>query len=222
MSASAFPDPGTTPEEERELLVVYPDSETAAQAARVLVGAGVPADDIRVDEDLDRVTSLRAEMHDELERAWVVPTAGVGYPREAANGLVWLSVAGAAIGVVLAALIALFPFGSSYGVRFLVLGIIGIACGGTIGLVAGPGIAATRPDQDLAAVHGSLLRVTHDTPELRRLLNDLGPLRIDEVTADDVPIDTVRRETATTSLDAAKDMPKHAKGDDYRPPSQPA
>jgi hypothetical protein len=219
---SAFPDPGTTPEEERELLVVYPDSETAAQAARVLVRAGVPAGDIRIDEDLDRVASLRAEMHDELERAWVVPTAGVGYPREAANGLVWLSAVGAVIGVALAALVALIPFGSSYGVRFLVLAVIGLACGLTVGMVAGPGMAATRPDQDMAAVRGSMLRVTHDTPELRRLLNDLGPLRIDELTADDVPVDTMRRETATSSLDAAKDMPKHAKGDDYRPPSQPA
>ena len=222
MSASAFPDPGTTPEEERELLVVYPDLATAEQAARVLVRAGIPSDEIRVDEDLDRVASLRAEMHDELERAWVVPTAGVGYPREAANGLVWLSAAGAAVGVALAALIALIPLGSSYGVRFLVLGVIGIACGLVVGLVAGPGMASTRPDQDLAAVHGSLLRVTHDSPELRRLLDDLGPLRIDELTADDVPVDTVRRETATTSVDAAKDIPKHAKGDDYHPPSQPA
>jgi hypothetical protein len=217
MTSSAFPDPGTTPQEERELLVVYPDVSTAERAVRVLVDAGVPAGDIRVDEDLDRVASLRAEMHDELERAWVVPTAAVGFTPEAAHGLVLLCGLGAAAGVALGALLALIPFGSSYGVRFLILGVVGLACGLTIGGIAGPGIAATRPGQDLAAVQGSLVRVAHDSPELRRLLNDLGPVRIDELTADDVPLDTVRRETPTTPVDTAKDMRSHAKGDDYRP-----
>ena len=222
MTTSAFPDPGTTPEDERELLVVYPDRRTADDAARVLVRAGVPSGHIRVDEDLDRVASLRAEMHDELERAWVVPTAGVGYPREAAHGLVMLCTVGAILGLVAGLLVALIPFGGSYAVRAIVLGVVGIACGLTIGGVAGPGMASTRPDQDMAAVHGSLLRVSHDSPELRRLLNDLGPLRIDEMTADDVPVDTVRRETASTPTDAAKNIADHAGGDDYHPPSQPA
>jgi hypothetical protein len=222
MTASAFPDPGTTPEDERELLVVYPDAATADEARRVLVRAGVPEHDIRVDEDLDRVASLRAEMHDELERAWVVPTAGVGFTPEAAHGLLWLCAIGAVLGLIAGLLLALIPFGGSYGVRAIVLGVVGIACGLTIGGVAGPGLASTRPDQDLAAVHGSLLRVTHDSPELRRLLNDLGPLRIDELTADDVPVDTVRRETPTTPLDTAKGMRGNARGDDYHPPSQPS
>src|SRR5690606_38770753 len=81
-------DPTFTPEAERELLVVYPTAAQAERARDARRRVGVDDADIRIGAAPDHVTSLRAEMHEELTRAWVVPNAAVAYPKEGARGLV--------------------------------------------------------------------------------------------------------------------------------------
>ena len=73
-------DPSFTSEADRDLLVVLPSREEAEQAAQALLRAGIPASDVRVDAEPDRIASLRAEMHEELCEAYVVPNAGVALP----------------------------------------------------------------------------------------------------------------------------------------------
>ena len=146
----------------------------------------------------DRVTSLRAEMHEELSEAYVVPNAGVAYTKEATRGLVFTEIVGVAIGLVAAVPLALIPIGdTTYPLRLLIFAIVGATFGATIGLVAGPGLGSIRPNLPPAVERGALLRVRHDTEDVRRLLAGMHPIRIDEVRrADDLPIATVAQASA--------------------------
>jgi hypothetical protein len=209
-------DPSFTPESQRELLVVYPTKDHAQHAREALLRAGIPDADIRIDAEPDRVASLRAEMHEELTRAWVVPNAGVAYTKESARGLVAATLIGSAIGLVAAFVLAIPDFGSTYLTRLVIFALVGVTFGATVGLVAGPGLGSRRPDEDMAAARGTLLRVTHDSPELRSLLGDLDPIRMDEVRDDDLPIATVATEGEDRlAKDTLQDLDGHLRGDDY-------
>lgn len=209
-------DPSFTPEAERELLVVYPDADHAEQARQALLRVGVADDAIRIDAEPDHVASLRAEMHEELTRAWVVPNAAVAYTKEGFRGLVAASIIGSVIGLVAAVFLAIPDFGSTYLTRLVVFAIVGVAFGATVGMVAGPGLGSRRPDEQAAAERGTLLRVAHDSPELRSLLGDLDPIRIDEVGHDDQPIATVATEGEDRLVqDTLQDLGAHLQGDDY-------
>ena len=215
-------DPSFTSEADRDLLVVLPSREEAEQAAQALLQAGIPATDVRVDAEPDRIASLQAEMHEELSEAFVVPNAGVAYTKESARGLALGNVIGIALGVCAAFPLALIPIGdTSYPLRLLIFALVGAAFGGTVGLVAGPAVTSIRPDMPPAIERGTLLRVRHDSAELRRLLADLHPIRMDEIRrSDDLPIATVATEDSgsveQTAVDAVENVQQ---GDDYTPPA---
>jgi hypothetical protein len=215
-------DPSFTSEADRDLLVVLPSREDAEQAAQALLRAGIPAGDVRVDAEPDRIASLRAEMHEELCEAYVVPNAAVAYPKEAARGLVLGDLIGVGIGILAAFPLALIPIGdTTYPVRLLIFALVGVAFGLTIGLIAGPAVTSMRPDLPPAIERGTLLRVAHDSQELRRLLADLHPIRMDEIRrSDDLPIATVTTEDSgsveQTAVDAVENVQQ---GDDYTPPA---
>lgn len=214
-------DPSFTSEADRDLLVVLPSREEAEAAAQMLLRAGIAPDDVRVDAEPDRIASLRAEMHEELSEAFVVPNAAVAYTKESARGLVLGNVLGIALGMAAAVPLALIPIGdTSYLLRLLIFALVGAAFGGTVGLVAGPAITSIRPDMPPAIERGTLLRVRHDSAELRRLLSELHPIRMDEIRReDDLPIGTVVTEDSgnleQTAVDAVENVQQ---GDDYTPP----
>jgi len=209
-------DPTFNPASDRELLVVYPDRERAVAAQRALIGAGVADREIHLDDEPDTIVSLRAEMHEELSRAWIVPNAGVAYPKEAARGLVVMSAIGVAVGVLAAFPLALIDFGSTYWVRWVVFAAVGVGFGLAVALVVGPALGSPRPGELSAAVRGTLLRVGRDTRELRELLIAEEPVRLDVVTHDGDPIDTVMTEGDTVT-NTVKDMAANVEGDDYHP-----
>ena len=208
-------DPSFTPESDRELVAVYADRATAERAGRAVQDAGVPPDHVHLDEDLDAVLSLQGEMHEELSGAWVVPNAGVAYPKEAARGLVLASMAGVALGILAAFPLALIDVGGTYWVRWVVFAVVGGAFGATVALVVGPASSAPRPDALPAAARGSVVRIEDDTAEVRRVLVSHGPLRIDEVTPEGQPLDTVFTERPDSFTETAKDMAANTEGDDY-------
>jgi hypothetical protein len=210
-------EPERTPPSDRELLVVYADQATADAARDALRERGVPDHAIHVGEEPDVVAGLRAEMHEELSRAWVVPNAGVVYPEEAGRGLVLLSAVGAAVGLLAAFPLALIDLGSTYWVRWVVWAVVGVAFGLAVALVAGPATAAPRPGVPPAAARGVLLRVEDDTAELRHLLADLEAVRIDEVTHDGDPVGTILSDHDHRVTETAKDVAANASGDDHNP-----
>lgn len=214
-------DPSFTDEADRDLLVVLPSREDAERAAELLLRAGVAPEDVQVGQESDRVASLRAEMHEELSEAFVVPNAAVAYTKESARGLALGNLLGVGIGVLAAFPLALIPIGdTSYPMRLLIFALVGVAFGGTIGLVAGPAVTSLRPDLPPAVERGTLLRVRHDSPDLRRLLADLQPIRMDEIRrSDDLPIASVATEDSGSLEQTAVDAVENIKeGDDYTPP----
>lgn len=212
-------DPTFIPEGGRELLVVYPDQHRAESAKQALLDVGVAESEIHLDRDTDTVTSLRAEMHEEMTNAWVVPNAAAVYPKESAQSMGMMALAGGAIGLLAAFPLALIDWGSSYWVRFAVWAAVLVAMGLAVAMVAGPASGAKRPAEKPAGVRGVVLRVDRDTAELRRLLGGFSPIRIDEVAPDDQPIGTVASEGSGSLVDEAKERGKdivaNAQGDDY-------
>lgn len=208
-------DPSFIPSSERELVAVYPDRHRADAARQALCDGGTPPERIHIDEDLAALESLKGEMHDELSRAWVIPNAGVAYPSEAARGLLLSSVIGVGLGVAAAFPLALIDVGSSYWVRWVVFALVGASFGATVSLVAGSAAGAPRPGALPAAVRGTVVRVEDDSPEIQRILTELGPLRIDEFSHDGLPISTVYTERPDTLEETAKDMAANVDSDDY-------
>lgn len=213
-------DPSFTAEGDRDLLVVLHTREETEEASRRLLRAGLSLEDLAIDDEADRVTSLRAEMHDELTHSYVVPNAGVVYPKEAVRGLVVGVGIGMAIGLLAAFPLALLPVGDvGYGTRLIAFLLVGGAFGLAIGLVAGPAAGSKRPNQPSAIEQGVLLRVRHDNAMLRSLLAELHPIRMDEVRrSDDQPIATVYLDDERSTVHAtARDLARNVRGDDYHP-----
>lgn len=210
-------DPSFLPEDARELVAVYPDRSRAESARQAVLDLGVPTDEVHLGDDLDAVTSLRAEMHEELTRALVVPNAGIAYPKEASRGLGIAAIAGAVLGLLAAFPLALIPVGESYWVRWVIFAAVGVAFGVTVALVAGPATAAPRPGELPAAARGTVLRVERDSPELRGTLESFGAVRLDEVSHAGDPIATVSTESEDTLAETADEMRSNTEGDDYHP-----
>ena len=218
-------DPSFTSEADRDLLVVLPDpGRRPSRPPRPCSEPGSPPTDVRVDAEPDRIASLRAEMHEELCEAFVVPNAGVAYPKEAARGLVLGDLIGVGLGVLAAFPSALIPIGdTSYPTRLLIFALVGVAFGLAIGLVAGPAVTSIRPDLPPAIERGTLLRVGHDSAELRRLLADLHPIRMDEIRRVGRPAHRHRGHRGLrlrASRPRSMPMENVQQGDDYHPPDR--
>lgn len=211
-------DPSFTPPSGRELLAVYPDRDRAEAARVALLDAGVDEGKIRLQSDEDIAASLRSEQHDELSRAWVVPNAAVVYPAGSARGLGMLTIVGCAIGLAAAFPLALIDWGSTYWIRWLIWAAVGVGFGGVIALVVGPAGGAPLPGEQPAVARGVTLRVAEDSDQLRDLLADLDPVRIDEVDHEGSPIETVVREEPDTATQTLKDMAANARSDEFHPP----
>ncbi|MGE3834321.1 MAG: hypothetical protein AB7H43_05990 [Acidimicrobiia bacterium] len=152
-----------------------------------LTRAGVLESDVRVDDEQDGVTSVRAEMRSELEHGVIGPQAGMAWTKEGMKGILTVGVPAS---VVIAALaVPLMIWAAPDFARWVQLGLaltIGVMAGGTIGIVAG-GVAARGPAEPLAAEVGYTLRVGAAGPEVLAILESLDPIRVDLVGSDGTP-----------------------------------
>ena len=210
-------DPVFTSPQDQELLAVYPTRERAEQARERLLRLGVRPESVRLDAESDEVLSLRAEMHEELTQAWIVPTAAFVATKEGAKGMGMVGAIAIVIALAIAIPLAFVDFGSTLGVRLIVFSLVAVALGGTIGFVAGAGMGSKRPAEPMAAHRGVVLRVDQDTQELRDALADEEPIRVDEVTHDDVPLDTILTEEQAHDDGTVEEVAANLQGDDYHP-----
>jgi hypothetical protein len=204
---------------EHELLVVFRSLDKARQAEHDLEQAGVPRQIIDVDREADRITALHAEMREELAESWIMPQAGLALTKEGARGFVLVAAVCAAVAAVIAVPFAFIDFGLSFWGRLLLLVGIGIAFGGTVGLVAGPALASKRPEEPAAADRGTVLHVADDTPEIRAILARLEPIRVDEVAHGTLPRGTVTTESPPAVEATVDELRSGVDSDDYRRPS---
>lgn len=211
-------DPSFLPEQERELVVVYPDRDAAVAARQRLVDLGLGEHDIDLDRESDEVASLRAEMRQELTDAWVVPNAALIATKESMKGMLAVGTGAAVIGAVLGIPFAFIDFGGSFWLRLLLFMGLGALAGATVGFVVGPGVSAKRPGELMAAHRGTALRVHQDTAEIRSALVAGHPIRIDEVNADSVPVETLLTEEQMDERTAVDEVVSNLEaGDDYHP-----
>ena len=170
-----------------ELVAVFRSQGEADEAARRLHSIGVDDAAISVGDPRDEITSLKAEMRDELTEGWILPQAGLALTKEGAKGLSIVTVYAAIIGAVVAAPFAFIDFGLTFAGRLVLLVLVGLAFGAAVGLVIGPALASKRPEEPMAAQRGVVVHVHRDSERIRSVLTDLRPVRLDErrVTLDD-------------------------------------
>ncbi len=203
------------PHRDHELLAVFRDPEHARQAQRHLQAAGVPHGIIDLDKEGDRLTSLRAEMREELAEGWLMPHLGVAMTKEGARGFVVVTLLCSLIGVIIAAPFAFIDFGLSFWGRLILLVLIGLAFGATLGIIIGPALASRRPDEPAAAESGAVMHVADDTPEIRAILKNFDPIRIDEIARGTLPRGTVTTDTPPPVRGTAADLQAGLESDDF-------
>ncbi len=186
------------PQRPHELLAVYPDEATAE---RVL-------DDLRKQmsewtaergSHADEQASLNAEMMEEMENSWVSPQAGFITTKEStktAAAMFPLSV----IGSLIVAVPISFAFSGdlSAGSRAVLAAGIALIMGGTITLIL-MSLGQKRPNEPMAAEKGVVVRVHDDREELRRLMLNSHPLRLDVVDDTGRPIENLMSEGDSAS-----------------------
>jgi hypothetical protein len=204
-----------------ELLVVYPTAARAETARARVLELGVDPALVRVDTETDEIASLRAEMHEELTQAWIVPSAAFITTKEGAKGMGFVGAVAILVSLLVAVPLAFVDFGATLGTRLIVFSAVAVALGGTIGFVAGAGAAAKRPGERTAAHRGTVVRVQGDSPELRRALVDLEPIRVDQVAHDDTPLDTVVTEGDRDDEGTVEEVTANLRGDDYHSEAHP-
>ena len=182
----------------REIIGVFrsPESARAAAdaAARVTSGTVAP----RVGAAGDDVTSLKAEMREEMQHT----TAGAGnvgpFTKEMTKGL----SRGTAVGIVVGAVLAL-PLGfiewMSIGLvpRLLIAAAVGAAAGATVGFMAG-GFTAKGPAMQMAAERGTTVVIDVRTPAeieaVTEAMRQHDPIRIDLTTGEGDAVSTLTNE----------------------------
>jgi hypothetical protein len=171
------------------LLGVYESSDAARAAAEAAKRAGATDDEIRIDNPLDRVAAVKAEMRDEFDRAVGGPGVGPA-TKEMTKGSVFGAIVGATIGALVALPAAAFDLGFALWAKLLLVAICGAAVGATVGWVVGGGFGATRPETALDAEKG----ITVTAPAIdavERALIAPGLVRLTLVEPDGTPLEVV-------------------------------
>lgn len=176
------------PNDEMHLVAVYDTAQHARAAAAALESAGVDSSTVRIDDRLDRIDAVRAEMRSETAVHSVAGPGNVGpWTKQMAEGMTIGTIVGGAIGLLVALPFAAIPFGVAWWARLVIVAIVGAVIGGTVGWIIGGGFAAKRPDEPLAAEVGVTLTVPASN-RARTTLITTDPERLDVVRSDGRPV----------------------------------
>lgn len=182
-----------------EFVAVFRDERAAAAAADAVRRVGVDPASIRVGEERDDVVGLRGEMREEIEHTIAGPGNVGPFTKEMAKG----TLAGVALASVAGALLALplglIPLGGlALGARLAIAAVVGAAAGATLGFVLGGGLSAKGPGDELAVERGVAVGVRlgerGQADEVAAALKEQRPIRLDVVSSDGQPIQTVTTE----------------------------
>lgn len=176
----------------RALLAVLPDRSAAEAVATQLADRGIDPAAVRIAAPRDEVTSLEAEVQEEVTQSFNSPTVGVAYPKETVKAGVAFLPPVVGIGAVLGALAALpLDGGWPLWLRAVVGAIVGATMGGTIAAVVVPAMSVRNPHDPSVAETGVTVRVADASDAALEVLVAAHPLRLDRLGPDDRPLDTV-------------------------------
>lgn len=202
------------------LLAVYPDRSRADEVVGRLIDLGIDRAAIRVDAPRDEVTSLDAEVREEVNQGVSSPTVGVAYPKEAAKAGMALGPPLVAIGAVVGALASL-PVGDGtwpIWLRVLVGVIVGAVMGGAIAAVIIPAMAVKNPHDPSPAEAGVTLRVADGSAEVIDVLVAAHPQRLDRLDRHGAAIDTIVTEEAFRSGGIVEEVADNFRREHDAPP----
>lgn len=177
----------------RALLAVLPDREAAEAVATQLADRGVDRTAVRIGAARDEVTSLEAEVQEEMDQSFSSPTVGVAYPRETAKAALTFLPPLTILGALVGALITM-PFdlgGWPIWAKALVGAVVGATMTSTIGAIVIPAMSVKNPHDPSVAETGVTLRVEDTSEAAIATLVAAHPLRLDRLGANGQPIDTV-------------------------------
>jgi hypothetical protein len=176
------------------LVGVYRSESEARAAAEAACRSGADPADVRVGDPLDRVVSLEGEMREEMDHTIAGPGNVGPFTPEVQRGMSIGVFVGALVGLVLALPLAAIPFGDvAVWLRVLLVAVVGVVVGGTVGWVLGGGFGAKRGEEPLAAERGVTLSTTA-TERLQDVLAQTHPIRLDLVTEHGEPVRAVTTE----------------------------
>lgn len=188
------------------LVGVYRDEDAAREVAEQARRAG--ATDVRVGDPADEQASLRSEMRDEVENSFVSPQAAFAVTKEGAKGTALLGVIGAVIGVAVTVPLAFLFFDEmSLVARVIAAALVGATAGATVGIIVGPGFTS-KGGSDALAVERGVTVSTAASDAAREVLTRAHPIRLDEVSSQGLPVETVTTEADRSGAgvtDAVKD-----------------
>ncbi len=199
--------------ERDESLGVYKDRQDAEAAAERAQRAGVDPSQINIGDEADSKASIKAEMREEMEEAWLSPQAAFVATKEAAKGLSLVTPVAAVLGVVITLPLAfIFTFGGApLWVRVLIAVATGAIGGGTVGFVVGGGMAMKGPDEPLAAEGGVTVRVGAAHDDVVAALEEEEPIRLDTVAPSGRKTSTVETEDERTSDGVVQDLKENVR-----------
>ncbi len=196
-----------TEREGDKVLGVFEDDAQAEAAARRARAAGAQESAVHVGEGRDELTSVQAEMQEEMSNSFLSPQAAVLVTKEMTKALTLAVPLGALVGAALLVPFAFFLFTefSLFG-RLAVAVFTGGLAGATVGAVAGGGLGAKGPADPLAAERGVTVRVDDRRQEVADALAEEDPIRLDKVSGSGVRLDTVTTEEEQTDDGVVEDV----------------
>lgn len=182
----------------REIIGVFRDEAAARAAADAAARAVGRTAAPQVGGSGDDVTSLKAEMREEMQHTFVGPGSVGPFTKEMSKGITVGTIVCTIAGALLALPLAFIPFGDiGIGARLFIAAAIGAAAGATVGFMAG-GFAAKGPGQPLAAERGTTVSIDVRTPEeIERVTEAMrahDPIRIDLTTGAGDAVSTITTE----------------------------
>jgi hypothetical protein len=211
---------------EHELLAVFDDQAKIEATTRDLQRAGVEPESITVGAPRDHDVALGAEMRDELSNAWIGAQASFIMTKEGMRGFLLMLAVLVGSTAAIATPFAFIEFGGLpfWGRWLIIVGSV-VAMTSVIALVGGPAIASRRSNAAMAAQRGTTLRVSNSRDETAEILEVHEPIRVDEVSADDLPVQPVATEEddgsgstlASEAAEAVDDLSTNIGTDDVHP-----
>lgn len=184
-------------QEPTQLLGVYRDRATAeavlAEIRRRVAGDG------RIGAAQDYLAALNAETRQEIDESLLGAQAGFIVTKEQTKSLAVALPAAIAVGAVIGALCGLIPFGGlGLVARVLVGAAIGAVGGATVGFIVGGGLGVRGPEEAEAAERGVTVRAWPDRPEVRDVMVNRAPIRLDVLDRAGRAIETITTEEQQT------------------------